>query len=131
MSGNSELNVRGVLLDLTEEKRAEEENKKLEAQLRQAQKMEAVGRLSGGVAHDFNNMLGVILGFTELAIKKAAGRRPSQMYLDEVRTAALRSADITRQLLAFARKQTIAPKVLDLNDTIESMLKMLDDDGRI
>ena len=97
----------------------------LENQLRQAQKMEAVGRLSGGVAHDFNNMLGVILGFTDLAITKLPADDPIQMYLDEVKSAAQRSADITRQLLAFARKQTIAPKVLDLNDTIASMLKML------
>ena len=97
----------------------------LENQYRQSQKMEAVGRLAGGVAHDFNNMLGVILGFTELAINKLPIDDPIQAYLDEVRTASLRSAEITRQLLAFARKQTIAPKVLDLNDTIESMLKML------
>ena len=97
----------------------------LENQLRQAQKMEAVGRLAGGVAHDFNNMLGVILGFTDLAITKLPADDPIQMYLDEVKSAAQRSADITRQLLAFARKQTIAPKVLDLNDTIASMLKML------
>jgi PAS domain S-box-containing protein len=97
----------------------------LENQLRQAQKMEAVGRLAGGVAHDFNNMLGVILGFTDLAITKLPADDPLQMYLGEVKSAAQRSADITRQLLAFARKQTIAPKVLDLNDTIASMLKML------
>jgi nitrogen-specific signal transduction histidine kinase/CheY-like chemotaxis protein len=103
----------------------EEEHKKVEAQFRQAQKMEAVGRLAGGVAHDFNNMLGVILGFTDLAITKLPADHPIQMYLDEVKSAAQRSADITRQLLGFARKQTIAPKVLDLNDTIESMLKML------
>ena len=113
------------VVDITERKRAEQEQEKLEAQFRQAQKMEAVGRLSGGVAHDFNNMLGVILGFTELAIMKLPADDPVQMYLDEVRTAAQRSADITRQLLAFARKQIIAPQVLDLNDTIASMLKML------
>jgi PAS domain S-box-containing protein len=110
--------VVGAVIDITE-------RRKLEAQFRQAQKMEAVGRLSGGVAHDFNNMLGVILGFTELAIMKLPADEPVQMYLEEVRTAAQRSADITRQLLAFARKQIIAPKVLDLNDTIERMIKML------
>ena len=113
------------VVDITERKRAKQEREKLEAQFLQAQKMEAVGRLSGGVAHDFNNMLGVILGFTELAIMKLPADEPVQMYLDEVRTAAKRSADITRQLLAFARKQIIAPQVLDLNDTIASMLKML------
>jgi PAS domain S-box-containing protein len=113
------------VVDITERKRAEQEREKLEAQFRQAQKMEAVGRLSGGVAHDFNNMLGVILGFTDLAITKLAADDPIRMYLEEVRTAAQRSADITRQLLAFARKQIIAPEVLDLNDTIANMLKML------
>jgi two-component system cell cycle sensor histidine kinase/response regulator CckA len=115
----------GVFRDITERERAEQEREKLEAQFRQAQKMEAVGRLSGGVAHDFNNMLGVIIGFTDLASMKLPANDPVQMYLDEVKSAAQRSADITRQLLAFARKQIIAPKVLDLNNTIESMLKML------
>jgi PAS domain S-box-containing protein len=117
--------VLGTYMDITERKRAEEEHKKLEAQFRQAQKMEAVGRLSGGVAHDFNNMLAVILGFTELASMKLPADNPVQLYLDEVSSAAKRSADITRQLLAFARKQIIAPKVLNLNDNIASILKML------
>ncbi len=117
--------VLGTYIDITERKRSEEEHKNMEAQLRQAQKMEVVGRLSGGVAHDFNNMLGVILGFTEMAATKLAAEDPVQMYLEEVKLAAQRSADITRQLLAFARKQIIAPKVIDLNDTIEGMLKML------
>ncbi|MGZ9189944.1 MAG: PAS domain S-box protein, partial [Nitrospira sp.] len=117
--------VLGVFQDLTTRKRLEKEHKKTEAQFRQAQKMEAVGRLAGGVAHDFNNMLGVILGFTDLAITKLPADDPVKMYLDEVKSAAQRSADITRQLLAFARKQIIAPKLLDLNDTIASMLKML------
>jgi PAS domain S-box-containing protein len=114
-----------ITRDITERKRMEEERRKLEAKFLQAQKMEAVGQLAGGVAHDFNNMLGVIMGFTELAKLKIAPSDPSQGYLDEVKTAAERSADITRQLLAFARKQTIAPKVLNLNDTIFGMLKML------
>jgi PAS domain S-box-containing protein len=113
------------VIDITERKDAEQEREKLQAQLNQAQKMEAVGRLSGGVAHDFNNMLGVILGFTDLAALKLPKEDPIQMYLEEVKTAAQRSADITRQLLAFARKQIIAPEVLDLNDTIANMLKML------
>ncbi len=91
----------------------------LESQLRQAQKMESVGRLAGGVAHDFNNMLGVILGHTELALA-SRWTRPSRSMptLQEIQKAAERSADLTRQLLAFARKQTIAPKVLDLNETV-------------
>ncbi len=109
--------VVGAVIDITD-------RRKLEGQFRQAQKMEAVGRLAGGVAHDFNNMLGVILGFNELAMIKLPADDPVQMYLGEVQSAAQRSADITRQLLAFARKQIIAPKILDLNDTIASMLKM-------
>ena len=87
--------------------------------------MESVGRLAGGVAHDFNNMLSVILGNTEIAMEDLAPDDPPHNNLSEIFSAANRSADITRQLLAFARKQTIAPKVLDLNRTIKSMLKML------
>jgi PAS domain S-box-containing protein len=98
----------------------------LEAQLRQAQKMEAVGRLAGGVAHDFNNMLGVIMGHTELALDgEMDPNLPLHANLQEVMEAARRSADLTRQLLAFARKQTVAPKMLNLNETVEGMLKML------
>ena len=98
---------------------------KLEAQLRQAQKMESIGRLAGGVAHDFNNMLGVILGHTEMALVQMDPAHPLHNHLTEIRTAAERSADLTRQLLAFARKQTIAPRLLNLNNTVDGMLKML------
>ncbi len=101
------------------------EQKKLQTQLHQAQKMESVGRLAGGVAHDFNNMLGVILGHTELALLKADKDNDLYSDLKEIQTAATRSADLTKQLLAFARKQTISPRRLDLNDTVESMLNML------
>ena len=111
--------------DITERKRAEKEQEVLRTQLIQAQKMESVGRLAGGVAHDFNNMLSVILGYTELALDKVEPSDPLRKYLLQIFDAGKRSADITRQLLAFARKQTIAPKVLDLNETVESMLKML------
>jgi len=109
--------IQGVLKDVTEKER-------LRRQLEQAQKMESVGRLAGGVAHDFNNMLSVIGGYAELALEKAtdASLRGD---LTEIRKAARRSTDITRQLLAFARQQTIAPKVLDLNEAIESTFKML------
>ena len=99
--------------------------KKMESQLIQARKMEAVGRLAGGVAHDFNNMLSVILGKTEMALEDIDPNQTLYADLEEIRTAAQRSADVTRQLLAFARKQTIAPKVINLNSTIESILKML------
>lgn len=101
------------------------EEKKLEAQFMQAQKMEAVGRLAGGVAHDFNNMLGVIIGHTELALMKLAPSDPFYNQLQKIERAARRSVELTRQLLAFARKQTIEPRVLNLNDTISGMLNML------
>ena len=97
----------------------------LEAQLRQSQKMEAVGRLAGGVAHDFNNKLAIIIGHADLALERTAPDSPLHADLLVIQEAAQRSADLTRQLLAFARKQTIAPKVLDLNDTITGMIKML------
>lgn len=114
-----------AVIDITERKKSEEEKAKLERQLQQAQKMESVGRLAGGVAHDFNNMLGVILGHTELALMQLDPLQPLHTNLTEIRKAANRSADLTRQLLAFARKQTIAPKILNLNETVTGMLKML------
>lgn len=115
----------GIGIDITERRHAEAEREKLREQLTQSQKIESVGRLAGGVAHDFNNMLGVILGHTELALEKMDPADPRFADLQEVRKAAERSADLTRQLLAFARKQTVVPKVLDLNATVEGMLTML------
>jgi two-component system, cell cycle sensor histidine kinase and response regulator CckA len=111
--------------DITERKRAEEEKEKIQVQLNQAQKMESVGRLAGGVAHDFNNMLGVILGYSEILLAQTDADHPFHIGLTEIQKAAMRSADLTRQLLAFARKQTVAPKVIDLNRAMEDMLKML------
>jgi len=99
--------------------------RKLERELYQALKMESVGRLAGGVAHDFNNMLGVIIGRAEMALQQDVSNHKLQHNLKEILKAGLRSADLTRQLLAFARKQTAIPKILDLNDTIASMLEML------
>jgi PAS domain S-box-containing protein len=115
----------GILRDITDRKRAEEEKARIEDQYRQAQKMESVGRLAGGVAHDFNNMLGVILGYTDMSLEKIDPAQPVYAALQEIRKAADRSADLTRQLLAFARSQTVSPRVLDLNETLEGMLKML------
>ena len=115
----------GIEFDITERKRAEAEREDLQSQLLQAQKMESIGRLAGGVAHDFNNMLGAILGNTELAIQRIAPGDPLLALLLEIRKAAERSADLTRQLLAFARKQTVEPKVIDLNQTVASMFGML------
>ncbi|MDO9264740.1 MAG: response regulator, partial [Desulfosalsimonadaceae bacterium] len=101
------------------------ERKKLESQLLQAQKMESVGRRAGGVAHDFIYMLSVILGHAEMLLESVDPADPIHEDLVEIHNAAQRSADITRQLLAFARKQTISPRIIDLNETIEGMLKML------
>ena len=121
----SQDNVAVLFNDITGRKRSEEEKAKLQQQLTQAQKMESVGRLAGGVAHDFNNMLGVILGHTEMALNRLDASQPLFATLQEINKAARRSADLTRQLLAFARKQTVAPKVLDLNETVGGMLTML------
>lgn len=117
--------VLAIFHDLTAQKCAEEEKDKLHAQLLQAQKMESVARLAGGVAHDFNNMLTAILGHAELGLVQAAPADPLRRRLEEIRDAAKRSANLTHQLLAFARRQTVAPRLLDLNETIEGMLKML------
>jgi two-component system cell cycle sensor histidine kinase/response regulator CckA len=114
-----------VCEDVTARKRAEEERENLQAQLFQAQKMEVLGRLAGGVAHDFNNMLFAILGHTELALRLSSPADPIHEYLKVIEESTYRSADLVRQLLAFARQQTVAPRVLDLNDTVAGMLKML------
>lgn len=111
--------------DITERKHKEEETAKLHEQLTQSQKMESVGRLAGGVAHDFNNMLGVILGYSEMALMNLEEGQPLHSDLCGIQQAAKRSADLTNQLLAFARKQTVSPKVIDLNSTVESTLTML------
>ena len=114
-----------IFNDTTERKRGEEERERLQAQLLQSQKLESVGRLAGGVAHDFNNMLQAILGYTEMALESVPPNGPLHEDLQETRKVALRAADLTRQLLAFARKQTVSPKVLDLNVAVEDTLGML------
>ena len=117
--------IYAVIRDVTERHRADATRAQLEAQLQQSQKMESVGRLAGGVAHDFNNMLAVILGNVELAMQQVQPGGPVHADLNEIRTAATRSADLTRQLLAFARKQVISPKILDVNATLSGLLGML------
>ncbi|MBF0390142.1 MAG: response regulator [Desulfamplus sp.] len=116
---------RFVINDITDRKESDAEREKLEARLRQAQKMESIGRLAGGVAHDFNNMMMVILGYTEMSLESLVPSDPLYENLTEIQNSAKRSAALTCQLLAFARKQNIAPKVLDVNQTIEGMLKMV------
>lgn len=108
----------GVKEDVTEKKR-------IEAQFLQAQKMESIGRLAGGVAHDFNNMLGIILGHAEIALGGIEDGDPLAAGLREIQQAAQRSAQLTRQLLAFARQQAATPQLIDLNASIGQMLRML------
>jgi two-component system cell cycle sensor histidine kinase/response regulator CckA len=108
----------GITMDVTE-------RRTLEAQFQQAQKMEAVGRLAGGVAHDFNNLLTVILGFCELLLDDRDLGGPLQEYIGEIQKAGTRAAGLTRQLLAFSRKQIIEPTLLDLNVVVADMRSML------
>ncbi len=115
----------GVVTDITDRKRADAAQDALQAELTQAQKMESVGRLAGGVAHDFNNLLMGIMGYTELCLDQIAPDHPIRGWLEDIATETGRSEQLTRQLLAFARKQTIAPIALDINDAIENILKLL------
>jgi len=119
----------GSVEDITERKRAEEERSKLETQLRHAQKMEAVGQLAGGVAHDFNNILTAILGNAELIMRDLELQLPpNHLLIEELRVverSALRGAGLTRQLLAFSRQQLSKPAVIDLNRVLLELDKML------
>ncbi len=115
----------GVMVNYIAVKRDVTEERNLEDQLRHAQKMEVVGRLAGGVAHDFNNMLSVILGTTQMLLLRDGLDEGMVRELEQIRAAARRSADITRQLLAFSRKQVIDPKVVDINQLVADITKML------
>jgi PAS domain S-box-containing protein len=108
----------GVQTDLTE-------HRKLEAQLRQAQKMEAVGQLAAGVAHDFNNLLSVVMSYTSLAVEGLSPSDPLRDDLEEVRRAGSRAADLTRRLLAFSRQQVLQPRVVELSNEVLGFEKML------
>jgi len=101
------------------------EQKRLEAQFRQVQKMEAIGQLAGGVAHDFNNILGVVTGYAEILLQRLPQGDPLCRHAREIEKAAQRAAGLTRQLLAFSRKQALEPRPLDLNATVEGMEGML------
>src|SRR2546430_6440461 len=99
--------------------------RRLEEQLRQSQKMEAVGQLAGGIAHDFNNLLTAILGSTQLLLHNTPAGDARREDAEEIRHAGLRAAELTRQLLAFSRRQVLAPKVLDVNAVVANMDRML------
>jgi signal transduction histidine kinase len=111
--------------DITARTHAEAAAAALELQLHHAQRLESVGLLAGGVAHEFNNLMTVILGNTELALSKADLAHPLQANLVAVRKAAQRSAELTRQLLAFARSQPVEPRALELNVTVPALLSIL------
>jgi PAS domain S-box-containing protein len=117
--------LQGYLLDITAEKESAEERARLEEQLRQSQRMEAVGRLAGGIAHDFNNLLTAIQGYSDLALARLGESDELRHELDEIRRAADRAAQLTRQLLAFGRRQMLQPKVVDLNAIVSDMESML------
>ncbi|HMG76583.1 MAG TPA: PAS domain S-box protein [Pyrinomonadaceae bacterium] len=110
--------VQGIARDVTE-------RKQLEEQLRQSQKMEAIGQLAGGVAHDFNNLLTAINGYSGLALQRIDDNHPLRSYLEEIKKAGDRAANLTRQLLAFGRKQILQPLPINLNDVVTDMSKML------
>jgi PAS domain S-box-containing protein len=110
--------VTGIALDITE-------RKSLDEQFRQAQKMEAIGRLAGGVAHDFNNLLGVIMGYSESTLGILPGDHPGRTKLEQVLKATERAADVTRRLLLFSRKGVPNPRVLDLDQALDDVEKML------
>ena len=116
----------GIILDVTERHKAEDEKARLTSQLIQAQKMESVGRLAGGVAHDFNNLLTVILGYSGFLMAKLKPNDPLHLYAREIGQAGNRAAGLTKQLLAFSRKQVIEPKLLNLNATIRESVPMLE-----
>src|SRR2546428_1659845 len=101
------------------------QRKQLEDQLRQSQKMEAIGQLTGGIAHDFNNMLTVIIGYSELILQKLKADDPLRSEVEQVKEAGVRASLLTRQLLAFSRKQVLQPRVLDLNAVLTNMDRML------
>jgi two-component system, cell cycle sensor histidine kinase and response regulator CckA len=116
--------LRGVMMDVTAQVEAEAERERLQDDLREAQKLDAVGRLAGGIAHDFNNLLTAISGYAELALADAESE-PVRTELKHIQDASARAATLTRQLLAFSRRQQLRPEVIDLNEVVVEMAGML------
>ena len=118
-------NILISLFDITALRNAEDDREKLQKQLFQSQKLESIGTLAGGVAHDFNNIIGSIMGYSELTINEMKADDPLRKYIERILDASERSASLVRQLLIFARKQTTVPEVLDLNTAVDNMLNIL------
>lgn len=119
------LGYRGITRDVTERKRIEKERENIQVQLIQSQKMELMGRLAGGVAHDFNNIMSIIASLNNLAMREAPAAGALRDYLDQISAASERAANLTRQLLIFSRNQPTAPAMIDLNKTVDDMLRLL------
>jgi PAS domain S-box-containing protein len=117
--------LHGIVRDITERKKAEEEKEKLEDQLRHAQRMEAVGQLAGGVAHDFNNILTAIIGYGNLLQMNMKEDDPQRIHIEQILSASNRGANLTQSLLAFSRKQVINPQPIDLNSVVTKIEKLL------
>jgi PAS domain S-box-containing protein len=122
------LGIRGSNSDISDRRRAEEEQEKLRTQLLHSQKLDAVGQLAGGIAHDFNNMLHVILGFAELAEEQLSAKDPARESVGEMARAAAQAKTLVSHLLAFSRRQIMRPEVIDVNDVISDVTKMM---GRV
>lgn len=128
MKGSDTGEVIGIVefvRDITRLRKAEEEKEKLQIQLARAQKLEAIGRLAGGIAHDFNNMLTIIMGDAELVLNSLPSDSPARKYIKQIYETAMRSSDLVKQLLSFARKQVIKSEVVNLNRVIEPTIKLL------
>jgi two-component system cell cycle sensor histidine kinase/response regulator CckA len=115
----------GSIEDITEGKRTEEALRASEEQLRQSQKLESIGQLAGGIAHDFNNLLTAIIGYSELSLRRLQAEDPLQLNIKEIKRAGEQAAGLTRQLLAFSRKQVLQPKILNINSVVSDFEKML------
>jgi len=118
--------AQGFLLDISDRQRAQEEQARLESELRQAQRLEAIGRLAGGIAHDFNNVLAAIIGFAKLLMRDLAVDSPEREKAEHIARAGERAAELTQQLLAFSRRQRLTPQILNLNDVIGDVRLLLE-----